>query len=378
MTDKILEVRGLTKTYGGVKKRGAKKADPTLDVLKGIDLDIYRGDVVCLIGPSGCGKSTFLRCLNRLETPSSGSIKFEGVEVDEAHIDPVRQKMGMVFQHFNLFPHLTVKKNLELAPTLLKLKDKEAISARADELLARVGLADKANAYPKSLSGGQQQRIAIARALVNEPSVLLLDEPLGALEQKLRKDMLTELRKIQQALELTFVYVTHDQEEALTMSDTVVVMNNGHIQQIGSPIDIYNEPVNAFVADFIGESNIVNGCMPQDCLVEFAGKKFECVDKGFGRNEMVDVVIRPEDVKVIPAEQAQLTGIVEAVVFKGVHYEMTVDCVDHKWLIHSTKAEPGGSVIGMTVDPFDIHIMKKSKQPGSYPALMGVNDNEEA
>ena len=162
------------------------------------------------------------------------------------------------------------------------------------------------------------------------------------------------------------------------MSDTVVVMNNGHIQQIGSPIDIYNEPVNAFVADFIGESNIVNGCMPQDCLVEFAGKRFECVDKGFGMNEMVDVVIRPEDVKVIPAEQAQLTGIVESVVFKGVHYEMTVDCVDHKWLIHSTKAEPVGSVIGMTVDPFDIHIMKKSKQPGSYPALMGVNDNEEA
>ena len=177
MTDKILEVRGLTKTYGGVKKRGAKKADPTLDVLKGIDLDIYRGDVVCLIGPSGCGKSTFLRCLNRLETPSSGSIKFEGVEVDEAHIDPVRQKMGMVFQHFNLFPHLTVKKNLELAPTLLKLKDKEAISARADELLARVGLADKANVYPKSLSGGQQQRIAIARALAMDPDVILTTSP---------------------------------------------------------------------------------------------------------------------------------------------------------------------------------------------------------
>ena len=190
MTDKILEVRGLTKTYGGEKRKGAKQAAPTLDVLRGIDIDIYRGDVVCLIGPSGCGKSTFLRCLNRLEIPTGGSIKFEGVEVDDDHIDSVRQKMGMGFQHFNLFPHLTVKKNLELAPSLLKLKDKEAISKRADELLARVGLADKANVYPKSLSGGQQQRIAIARALVNEPSVLLLDEPLGALDLKLRKDCL--------------------------------------------------------------------------------------------------------------------------------------------------------------------------------------------
>ena len=196
MTDKILEVRGLTKTYGGVKKRGAKKAAPTLDVLKGIDLDIYRGDVVCLIGPSGCGKSTFLRCLNRLETPSSGSIKFEGVEVDEAHIDPVRQKMGMVFQHFNLFPHLTVKKNLELAPTLLKLKDKEAISARADELLARVGLADKANAYPKSLSGGQQQRIAIARALAMDPDVILFDEPTSALDPEMVGEVLELMKEL--------------------------------------------------------------------------------------------------------------------------------------------------------------------------------------
>ena len=212
------------------------------------------------------------------------------------------------------------------------------------------------------LSGGQQQRVAIARALVNHPKVLLLDEPLGALDLKLRKEMQTELRKIQQALELTFVYVTHDQEEALTMSDTVVVMNNGLIQQIGSPTDIYNEPVNAFVADFIGESNIVNGCMPEDCVVEFMGRKFKCVDKGFDPNETVDVVIRPEDVKVIPAEKAKLTGIVESVVFKGVHYEMTVDGVDHKWIIHSTKAEPAGSMIGMDFDPFDIHIMKKTEE----------------
>ena len=226
MTDKILEVRGLTKTYGGVKKRGAKKADPTLDVLKGIDLDIYRGDVVCLIGPSGCGKSTFLRCLNRLETPTSGSIKFEGVEVNETHIDAVRQKMGMVFQHFNLFPHLTVKKNLELAPSLLKLKDKDAISARADELLARVGLADKANAYPKSLSGGQQQRIAIARALAMDPDVILFDEPTSALDPEMVGEVL-ELMKELAHTGITMLVVTHEMGFARNVSSKTVFMENG-------------------------------------------------------------------------------------------------------------------------------------------------------
>ena len=225
MTDKILEVRGLTKTYGGVKKRGAKKADPTLDVLKGIDLDIYRGDVVCLIGPSGCGKSTFLRCLNRLETPTSGSIKFEGVEVNETHIDAVRQKMGMVFQHFNLFPHLTVKKNLELAPSLLKLKDKDAISARADELLARVGLADKANAYPKSLSGGQQQRIAIARALAMDPDVILFDEPTSALDPEMVGEVL-ELMKELAHTGITMLVVTHEMGFARNVSSKTVFMEN--------------------------------------------------------------------------------------------------------------------------------------------------------
>ena len=226
MTDKILEVRGLTKTYGGVKKRGAKKADPTLDVLKGIDLDIYRGDVVCLIGPSGCGKSTFLRCLNRLEIPTGGSIKFEGVEVDDDHIDSVRQKMGMVFQHFNLFPHLTVKKNLELAPTLLKLKDKEAISARADELLARVGLADKANVYPKSLSGGQQQRIAIARALAMDPDVILFDEPTSALDPEMVGEVL-ELMKELAHTGITMLVVTHEMGFARNVSSKTVFMENG-------------------------------------------------------------------------------------------------------------------------------------------------------
>ncbi len=235
------------------------------------------------------------------------------------------------------------------------------IDERVNEMLSLVALKGFEKRSVTSLSGGQQQRVAIARALVGRPKVLLLDEPLAALDLKLRKDMQQELKNIQKATGITFIFVTHDQEEALSMSDTVVVMSNGRIQQIGTPIDIYNEPVNAFVADFIGESNIVNGCMPEDCVVEFTGRRFECVDKGFDPNETVDVVIRPEDVKVIPAEKAKLTGIVESVVFKGVHYEMIVDGVDHKWVIHSTKAEPVGQMIGMTFDPFDIHIMKKTE-----------------
>ena len=252
MTDKILEVRGLTKTYGGVKKRGAKKADPTLDVLKGIDLDIYRGDVVCLIGPSGCGKSTFLRCLNRLETPSSGSIKFEGVEVDEAHIDAVRQKMGMVFQHFNLFPHLTVKKNLELAPSLLKLKDKEAISARADELLARVGLADKANAYPKSLSGGQQQRIAIARSLALQPEVMLFDEPTSALDPEMVGEVLDVMKKLA-AEGMTMLVVTHEMGFAREAADRVIFIDGGVIVEDSEPQEFFAHPKNKRLQDFLSK-----------------------------------------------------------------------------------------------------------------------------
>ena len=252
MTDKILEVRGLTKTYGGVKKRGAKKADPTLDVLKGIDLDIYRGDVVCLIGPSGCGKSTFLRCLNRLEIPTSGSIKFEGVEVDDAHIDAVRQKMGMVFQHFNLFPHLTVKKNLELAPSLLKLKDKEAISQRADELLARVGLSDKADAYPKSLSGGQQQRIAIARALAMDPDVILFDEPTSALDPEMVGEVLDVMKELAHE-GMTMVVVTHEMGFAREVGDRVLFMADGKIAESGTPKDIFEHPQCARLQDFLAK-----------------------------------------------------------------------------------------------------------------------------
>lgn len=363
MSKHLIDLVDIRKTYGED------------DALKNITLYIRDGEFLTLLGPSGCGKTTMLRLIAGFTMPTEGKILIDGKDVSA--VPPFKRRVNTVFQKYALFPHLNVYENIAFGLRIKKVSEKEIVR-RVGEMLELVNLTGFEKRSIQRLSGGQQQRVAIARALVNHPKILLLDEPLGALDLKLRKEMQTELRKIQQALELTFVYVTHDQEEALTMSDTVVVMNNGHIQQIGSPIDIYNEPVNAFVADFIGESNIVNGCMPQDCLVEFAGKRFECVDKGFGRNEMVDVVIRPEDVKVIPAEQAQLTGIVESVVFKGVHYEMTVDCVDHKWLIHSTKAEPVGSVIGMTVDPFDIHIMKKSKQPGSYPALMGVNDNEEA
>ena len=252
MTDKILEVRGLTKTYGGEKRKGAKQAAPTLDVLRGIDIDIYRGDVVCLIGPSGCGKSTFLRCLNRLEIPTGGSIKFEGVEVDDDHIDSVRQKMGMVFQHFNLFPHLTVKKNLELAPSLLKLKDKEAISKRADELLARVGLADKANVYPKSLSGGQQQRIAIARALAMDPDVILFDEPTSALDPEMVGEVL-ELMKELAHTGITMLVVTHEMGFAREVASRVLFMDGGNILEQNTPQEFFANPKEARTIEFLSK-----------------------------------------------------------------------------------------------------------------------------
>jgi len=328
-------------------------------ILKNIDLDIKDKEFVTLLGPSGCGKTTTLRIIGGFLTPNSGDVMLEGKRIND--LPPHKRDVNTVFQRYALFPHLNVYENIAIGLRIKKLTEKE-IQKRVGEMLELVNLRGFEKRTIHRLSGGQQQRVAIARALVNRPKILLLDEPLGALDLKLRKEMQIELRKIQQALELTFVYVTHDQEEALTMSDTVVVMNNGHVQQIGSPTDIYNEPVNAFVADFIGESNILNGSMPRDCLVEFCGKQFECVDKGFSPNETIDVVIRPEDIKVISAADAKLTGIVESVVFKGVHYEMIVDGVDHKWMIQSTKAEEVGSMIGMTFDPYDIHIMKKAKE----------------
>lgn len=325
-------------------------------VLNDISLDIRDKEFVTLLGPSGCGKTTTLRIIGGFLTPDSGSVKFEGKEINNA--PPHKRNINTVFQRYALFPHLNVYENIAFGLKVKKLPDKE-INDRVGKMLELVNLKGFEKRSINRLSGGQQQRVAIARALVNEPKVLLLDEPLGALDLKLRKEMQTELKRIQQRLEITFIYVTHDQEEALTMSDTVVVMNNGNIQQIGSPVDIYNEPVNAFVADFIGESNILNGRMIKDLLVEISGREFECVDTGFGEDTPVDVVIRPEDIKLISADDAKITGVVQSVTFKGVHYEMVIEAYDFKWLVHSTKAAQIGTNVGLDFDPYDIHIMHK-------------------
>ena len=328
-------------------------------ILNNISLDIKDKEFVTLLGPSGCGKTTTLRIIGGFITPDSGTVSFEGKDIK--HVPPYRRNVNTVFQRYALFPHLNVYDNIAFGLRVKKMPEKE-IQGRVAEMLELVNLRGFEKRSVNRLSGGQQQRVAIARALVNRPKVLLLDEPLGALDLKLRKEMQTELKRIQQQLEITFIYVTHDQEEALTMSDTVVVMNKGDIQQIGTPVDIYNEPVNAFVADFIGESNILDGIMRRDLLVEICGKEFECVDKGFGENTPVDVVIRPEDVKLIPAEDAKITGIVESVTFKGVHYEMVIEAYDFSWLVHSTKAAELGEAVGISFDPYDIHIMNKMKK----------------
>lgn len=325
-------------------------------ILNDINLDIKDKEFVTLLGPSGCGKTTTLRIIGGFLTPDGGTVKFEGKEINNA--PPHKRNINTVFQRYALFPHLNVYENIAFGLKVKKLPDKE-INERVGKMLELVNLKGFEKRSINRLSGGQQQRVAIARALVNEPKVLLLDEPLGALDLKLRKEMQTELKRIQQRLEITFIYVTHDQEEALTMSDTVVVMNNGNIQQIGSPVDIYNEPINAFVADFIGESNILNGRMIKDLLVEISGREFECVDKGFGEDVPVDVVIRPEDIKIISPDNAKINGVVQSVTFKGVHYEMVIEAYDFKWLVHSTKAAEVGSNVGLDFDPYDIHIMKK-------------------
>lgn len=332
-------------------------------VLRDIDLDVHKGEVVVVLGPSGSGKSTMLRCINRLEHPTSGSIVVEGVDVCAKGVDlnKVRTHLGMVFQQFNLFPHLSVKKNVMLAQQKVLKRSKEEAEKIAVEELTKVGLAERIDFMPSQLSGGQQQRVAIARSLVNQPRVLLLDEPLGALDLKLRKEMQLELKRLQREMNITFVYVTHDQEEALTMSDTVVVMNKGNIQQIGSPQDIYNEPRNAFVAKFIGDSNIVDGIMEKDFLVSFGGQEFACVDRGFKPREPVQVVIRPEDVDIVPPSAGKLTGLVREVIFKGVHFEMHVDVEGKEWLIHSTQASQPGELIGMNIGPDEIHIMSREE-----------------
>jgi len=327
-------------------------------ILDGLSLDIHDKEFVTLLGPSGCGKTTTLRIIGGFQSPKSGSVFFDGKDI--ADLPPYKREVNTVFQKYALFSHLNVFENIAFGLRLKKLPDRE-IKSRVLEMLEIVGLKNFARRDINTLSGGQQQRVAIARALVNQPKVLLLDEPLGALDLKLRKEMQTELKRIQQALEITFIYVTHDQEEALTMSDTVVVMKGGIIQQIGSPQDIYNEPVNAFVADFIGESNILDGIMVRDFLVEINGTQFTCVDKGFKPNELVNVVIRPEDIEVVPAIQGQLSGVVKSVVFKGVHYEITVEQGGFDWIIHSTQKQNVGELIGMNIGPEEIHIMKRMR-----------------
>ena len=328
-------------------------------MLRGISLSIKRREFVTLLGPSGCGKTTTLRIIGGFEQPDSGDVFFDGKRLND--VPPYQREINTVFQRYALFPHLNVAENIAFGLHIKKL-DRADIKRKTTEMLELVGLRGFENRDVTSLSGGQQQRVAIARALVCEPRVLLLDEPLGALDLKLRKDMQIELKRIQQRTGITFIYVTHDQEEALTMSDRVVVMNHGVIQQVGSPTDIYNEPVNAFVADFIGESNIIDGVMLEDCKVEFCGRTFECVDKGFGRNTPVNVVIRPEDLKIVYAGDGLLQGVVESIVFKGVHYEMMVRTQYFTFMVHSTMVESVGKTVGLSVIPFDIHIMHKSAE----------------
>ncbi len=327
-------------------------------ILNHINLDIRDKEFVTLLGPSGCGKTTTLRIIGGFLEPDSGTVTFEGKKIN--HIPPYKRNVNTVFQRYALFPHLNVYENIAFGLRVKKMPERE-IRSRVGEMLELVNLRGYEKRNISRLSGGQQQRVAIARALVNQPKVLLLDEPLGALDLKLRQEMQMELKKIQQRLEITFIYVTHDQEEALTMSDTVVVMNHGNIQQIGTPVDIYNEPQNAFVADFIGESNILPGIMRKDRLVEISGREFVCVDAGFGENTPVDVVIRPEDITLAAPEDAQISGMVTSVTFKGVHYEMVVEAYDFHWLIQSTKAAQEGATVGITFGPDDIHIMHKMK-----------------
>ena len=325
-------------------------------ILDSINLDIDKNQFFTLLGPSGCGKTTTLRIIGGFLQPTSGDVFFEGKRIND--VPPHKRNVNTVFQRYALFPHLNVYENIAFGLKVAKVPDKE-IRSRVAEMLSLVNLSGFEKRSVHRLSGGQQQRVAIARALVNQPKVLLLDEPLGALDLKLRKEMQIELKRIQQSLEITFVYVTHDQEEALTMSDTVVVMKDGKILQKGSPVDIYNEPNNAFVADFIGESNIIPGIMHEDYLVEFSGHKFKCVDGGFGNETPVDVVIRPEDITITTPDESKITGVVKTVTFKGVHYEMVVEAYDFSWLIHSTKAAVVGSTVGLGFTPDDIHIMNK-------------------
>ncbi len=345
--ERLIELKGISKEFDGVT------------VLDNINLYIRKKEFVTLLGPSGCGKTTTLRIIGGFETPSSGQLLFEGKDI--AHLPPYKRQVNTVFQKYALFPHLNVFDNIAFGLKLKKMP-KDEIAKKVDAMLELVNLRGYGKRHVDALSGGQQQRVAIARALVNEPQVLLLDEPLGALDLKLRKEMQLELKNMQQRLGITFLYVTHDQEEALTMSDTVVVMHDGHIQQIGDPKRIYDEPVNAFVADFIGESNILHGTMIRDELVSFADHDFPCVDFGFGDNVPVDVVIRPEDIMIVGEDVGQMVGTITSVLFKGVHYEMMIDTGAFTFKVHSTSMQPQGSRVGLNIVPFNIHIMKPMEE----------------
>jgi spermidine/putrescine transport system ATP-binding protein len=340
----IVDLKNISKEYGGVT------------VLEDINLYIKENEFLTLLGPSGCGKTTTLRLIGGFEKPSNGRVNFEGQDITD--VPPYERQINTVFQKYALFPHLDVFDNIAFGLKIKKMPKNE-INEKVKEMLRLVNLRGFEKRSIDSLSGGQQQRIAIARALVNQPKVLLLDEPLGALDLKLRKEMQIELKNMQKSLGITFIYVTHDQEEALTMSDTIVVMDKGIIQQIGTPIDIYNEPKNAFVARFIGESNIIDGIMHEDFSIEFSDYTFKCVDKGFEKKELVDVVIRPEDIDIVSKDTGMLNGVVSSVTFKGVHYEMIVKNEDFEWMIHSTIMKEVGTEIGMDIKPENIHIMKK-------------------
>ena len=344
---RMIHLENISKEYDGAT------------VLSDINLYILKNEFLTLLGPSGCGKTTTLRLIGGFEYPTTGRVIYEGKDITD--VPPYKRRVNTVFQKYALFPHLNVRDNIAFGLKIKKMSRGE-IDRRVDKMLSLVNLAGYGKRSVDSLSGGQQQRIAFARALVNEPDVLLLDEPLGALDLKLRKEMQLELKSMQQQLGITFIYVTHDQEEALTMSDTIVVMNSGRILQIGPPKTIYDEPKNAFVARFIGESNIIRGTMVHDELVSFSGVDFPCVDAGFGENVPVDVVIRPEDIVIVGEDIGQLTGTVTSVLFKGVHYEMMIDAGDFTWKVHSTTMQPAGSRVGLAIVPFNIHIMRPMKE----------------
>ena len=332
-------------------------------VLSDLNLSITDKEFITFLGPSGCGKTTTLRIIAGFVEPDNGEVLFDGKKING--VPAYKRQVNTIFQRYALFPHLNVYENIAFGLRLKKMKENE-VDEKVKEMLRLVNLSGLEKRKIDTLSGGQQQRVAIARAIANNPKVLLLDEPLAALDLKLRKDMQTELKKIQQQLGITFIFVTHDQEEALSMSDRVVVMDNGKIQQVGTPQDIYNEPKNAFVADFIGESNILDGVMIKDFVAEFSGKIFECLDKGFAEGEKVDVVVRPEDVDIVPPEKGMLEGVVTSITFLGVHYEIIVDIGGFKWMIQTTDGVNVGDKVGLYIEPDAIHIMKKSEYSGKY------------